>query len=475
MVKPSTDSAPIPPLLQNLFQLLQAHRPAFRQERPFRRAWGLLFAELFTFARHTLTQELVSLGLTDQDWSAWYRLFSRPRFAEPDLNACLLRETLEHVPPEQPYVVVTDTTQVPRTSRKLPGVGWLKAPRTPVFQVGIHRAQRFLQGAWLTPLVEGFSRAIPLRFLPAFPEKAAPAGIPPQKDWQAGLAFLTWVRQGLDQLGRETQWVLALADGGFDRLGWWAGLPERVVGVARTAKNRVLYALPSSHPGPGRPAMYGQRAPTPQEWLHRGVHFEQRAVGVRGHSRRMRFSVQGPFVREGLPERPVFLLLVKGSTQKIGQRRSKYPGPRYYLISAVARDGAWQLPLPIGEILAWLWQRWEVEVAHRELKSNLGLGEKQCWGQRSAVTSVQWSAWVYGVLVLAGYRTWGLLGGPRSPTRWWGGGRRWSFNDLWRAYRQALWGKSEFHPGWTPTGDNWLKMEIWLTNRDNAVTGSARI
>ncbi|MDQ7034772.1 MAG: hypothetical protein Q9P01_08020 [Anaerolineae bacterium] len=25
-----------------------------------------------------------------------------------------------------------------------------------------------------------------------------------------------------------------------------------------------------------------------------------------------------------------------------------------------------------------MWQRWEVEVCHRELKSNFGLGNKQC-------------------------------------------------------------------------------------------------
>jgi hypothetical protein len=189
----------------------------------------------------------------------------------------------------------------------------------------------------------------------------------------------------------------------------------------------------------------------------------------------MRYLVQGPFVREGLPDQPLFLLIVKGSTQRMGGRRSKYSGPRYYLISAVARDGGWQLPFPVAEILPWLWQRWEAEVTHRELKSNVGLGEKQCWGERSAVTSVQWSAWVYAVLVLAGYRTWGLLGGPRPVARWWGGGRRWSFNDLWRAYRQALWGRSEFHPSWSPTGDNWLKMEAWLAARENAVLSSARI
>jgi hypothetical protein len=465
----------LPPLLDNLFGLILAHRPAFRQSRPFVRAWGLVLAEVFSFGRHTLTQALLALGLSHADWSAWYRLFSRPRFDEAHLAGCLLAETLAHVPPEQPYVVGVDTTQIPRTGRKLPGTGWLKAPRTPVFKVGIHRAQRFLTGAWLTPLEEGFSRAVPLRFLPAFPAKAIPAGVPAQKEWEAGLAFLAWVRRELDQAGRTQQAVLALLDGSFDRRGFWEGLPDRVVGVVRTAKNRALYALPLPHAGRGRPAQYGERAPTPQQWLHQGVPFQTREVTVRGHVRRMRFTLQGPFLREELPGKPLFLLVVKGSTQKVGKRRSKYRGPSYYLIPAVHLGGTWVLPLPLETILAWLWQRWELEVAHREMKSSLGVGEKQCWGARSAVTSVQWGAWVYALLVLAGYRTWGTVGGPRFPTGWWGGGKRWSFNTLWRAYRIALWGGREFSPTWNGTGDNWLKKEAWLVALGNAVSGAARI
>jgi hypothetical protein len=461
--------------LTHLFDLIQAHRPAFRQERPFVRAWGLVLAELFTFGRHTLTQDLLSLGLIQSDWSAWYRLFSRPRFDEAHLAHCLFQQTLPHVPLEQPYVLGGDSTQIPRASRKLPGTGWLKAPRTPVFKVGIHRAQRFLTGAWLTPLVAGFSRAVPLRFLPAFPAKAVPAGMLPQKEWQAGLAFVSWVRQELDRAGREQQRVLALFDGSFDRLDFWAGLPERVVAVVRTAKNRALYALPTPSSGPGRPAKYGERAPTPQAWLHGGIRFHAQEVIVRGHPRTMRFSLQGPLVREDLPDRPLFLLVVKGSTQKLGRRRSRYHGPSYYLISAVEQDDAWQQPLPIDLILAWLWQRWELEVAHREMKSSLGVGEKQCWGVRSAVVSVQWGAWVYALLLLAGYRTWGTLGGPRMVTGWWRGGQRWSFNTLWRAYRTALWGRTEFHPSWTGSGDNWLKKESWLLALSNAIAGAARI
>ncbi len=67
-------------LLKHLFELLQAHRGNFKQERTYQRVVALVLAEVFVFARHTITQLLMSLGQTEQDWSSWYRLLSQRRF-----------------------------------------------------------------------------------------------------------------------------------------------------------------------------------------------------------------------------------------------------------------------------------------------------------------------------------------------------------------------------------------------------------
>lgn len=75
MIKHSTQ----PILLQKLFELLESHRAAFRQERTYWRAVGMVLGEIFNFGRHTVSQGLLVLGLTDGDWSSWYRLFSRGR------------------------------------------------------------------------------------------------------------------------------------------------------------------------------------------------------------------------------------------------------------------------------------------------------------------------------------------------------------------------------------------------------------
>jgi hypothetical protein len=474
MAKNNTKKQTEEPLLQKLFELIERHRPAFKQERPYQRAVWLLLSELLSFARHTVTQGLLVLGETGNDWSAWYRLFSHKRFDYKALTSITLRETIKEGPTKEPYVVGVDGMLVPRSSQKMPGTSWWKVLGSAPFKPGLARAQRFVHLSWLTKQESGYSRAIPLQMLPAFPEKAVAAETEKRKDWEAAIDGLRWVRQELDTAGRKAQPLLVLVDGGFERtVEFWRQLPERSVLLGRTARSRVLYALPGEYQGKGRPKSYGERARKPSEWLKVKEGWKTTEVRVRGRMREMRYRIEGPYLREGLLDQPVFLIVVRGMDRHVSGKRVKRD-PVFFLVSAVQQDETWTLPFPEEALLAWAWQRWELEVAHREMKSGFGLGEKQCWNKRSAVRSVQWSAWVYALLLLAGYRTWGLQNGPATPARWWSGSGRWSFNTLWRAYRAALWGTRDFQAVCSLTTANWQKKEAWLATLRNSAAAAIR-
>ena len=462
-----------PALLTELMILLNKCKETYEQERVFHRAMALVMAELFAFGRHTITQLLLTLGLVDEDWSAWYRLFSHKRFDEEQTAQVMLAEMLVEVAEAEPFVVGEDGFHVPRCSQKMPGTGWMRGLNTARFKPGIQRGQRFVEVSWLTPVENGYSRAIPIHCLSAFTVKSVPSeNDAPRTEVKAGLTLLHWVREQMDVAGRENQTLLTLNDGSYDTLEFWPGLPSRTVGVVRTARNRCLYELPPADAHGNR--KYGDKAPAPHEWLKKRKGFSYQDVIVRGRLRRMRYRVEGPFVRDGLPDIPLFLLVVGGGKRPPGSRRKRYQ-PCFFLVSAVLIDGEWSLPLPIAVLLAWLWQRWELEVAHRQMKSGLGLGEKQCWNDQATVATVQWSAWVYALMLLSGYRAWGNDCRGKPPGLWRTLPGRWSFNTLWRALRVEMWHHPDFRATWTWSRDNWLENEPLWDALFNSVLASARI
>ena len=94
-----------PIILTELMILLNKCKESYEQERVFHRAMALVMGELFAFGRHTIPQLLLTLGLVDEDWSAWYRIFSRNRFDEEKTAGVMLAEMLTEVAKTEPFVV----------------------------------------------------------------------------------------------------------------------------------------------------------------------------------------------------------------------------------------------------------------------------------------------------------------------------------------------------------------------------------
>lgn len=128
---------------------------------------------------------------------------------------------------------------------------------------------------------------------------------------------------------------------------------------------------------------------------------------VRGHTITLRSQVRGPYLRDGVLDRPLVLVVVKSATWQRGKGRPTCGRckPTSNPVTAAATATGQALPLTVTHILAWVWQRWKLEVAHCEMKAGVGVGQNQCWHQQSAVVSAQWSIWVSAVLVTS-YHTW---------------------------------------------------------------------
>lgn len=448
-------------LVKDMLQMMEASREGFGQDRVYLRAVLLALAEILSFRNHHITDLLRSVGLTQEDWTAWYRLLQKPtRLHEERLGEEMVKRTREQMGKAGLYVVGIDSTTVPRNSQRMEGTSWLKCPRNPPWRIGFHRAQRFLNVSWLAPLEEGYSRAIPLRWLPCFPEKAVRREHEAQVEQQTGAAALNWVRGELDKQDPLTP-LLCLADGSYDRPDFWTGLPTKTVALVRTAKNRVLKALPPPYSGRGRHRLYGKRMPAPRDYLAQRSGWQTFRFAVRGRQRRVVARVEGPFLREKLSAVPLMLIGVRGQEWLRAGRKQRRE-PVFYLVNAVWRDGRWQLPLPLETLLQWAWQRWELEVVHREVKSGFGLGDKQCFHPRAAVTSVQWSAWVYSLLTFTTYRRLGSATTPKRLPAWQRRTRRWTLQTTLDAFRYELSTHPDFSWLFSRTAPTWQKIEARL-------------
>jgi hypothetical protein len=265
---------------------------------------------------------------------------------------------------------------------------------------------------------------------------------------------------------------LALADGAYSTAPVIANLPAQTWLLARCAKNRALFAVPIRDPRqPGRPRRYGAHGPSPRQTLHQRDGWHGVSVMVRGRAIPLTTMVTGPWLVQGAPDHPLMLIVVKGmDTEQRHHRRRR--DPQFYLVSAHQdAAGRWGLPMPLEELLAWAWQRWEVEVMHRELKSGFGWGDQQAWSDQGAQDVTAWALWTYAQVILTSHQVWGL-GAPPGPDRggWWTP-RRWSIGRGLREIRAELWQTAEFSPRWTRSLDAWAEMTAWLGTHTSAALG----
>jgi hypothetical protein len=477
MVDPTTASRATP-LLDQFVARLDAARPLARQSRTFARLALVTLGSIVTLGRHTMSQVLVALGVGDGDWTAWYRLFNRGRLALEQGQHELVRSLLAAFGSGPVLPVVLDATQLPRSSRRFPGVGVARAPRTPAWKPGVHLAQRVEVLSGLLPCsAVGDSRAVPLRatFLRTAHTQAIGA-VPVQTEGEAGIALLAWLRQCLAAEERPEHAVLVVADGAYSTAPVIAHLPPATILLARCAKNRALFALPHHEPHRrGRKPRYGERGPTPQATLHHRAGWTRVSVTVRGRPRPLTVTTTGPWVIHGAPDHPLMLIVVRGIDRGTGTSRRQRE-PQYFVVSAQQdAAGIWGLPLPGDVLLGWAWQRWEVEVMHRELKSSFGLGDQQAWSSQGACDTTAWVLWTYALLMLTGYQVWGLGPAPGPDLGGWWQPRRWSIGRLLQAVRAELWQAAAITPPWRRSPDAWAEMTAWLTTQTTAALGIRHI
>ena len=421
----------------------------FPQERSLQRAIALAFGILCGVGRRTLTRAIAFHGNTQKDWSADYKVFSRSPWEPRALFHPILEQALqEHQ--LQRIVISTDDTRVWRNGKHVPQTQWHRDPMGPPFQVNLRWGHRFLQSSLSLPLYlqdqTSSSRSVPIRFEMAPVVKkpgknAAPADhqeyrrLKKEKNLSVQFVALTKeVRQHLNQTGHQAKRLVQVGDGSFCNRtvlaeDWEA---QHVTLVVRCRKDIVLCRRA---PGKGR-RFYGKTKFTPEQVRRRDsrARWQKAQIFHGGCYREVRYKeLTRVYWQGGARKREVRLLVVA----PVGYRTSKngrkyYRQPAYLLTTDLTTSAV--------ELLQAYFDRWGIEVNHRDEKEILGVGQAQVWNKHSVSKVPALLVAMYGWLLLAGLKCYG-------PTRtevyeplpkWRRGAKRPSCLDLVTLLRKQL-------------------------------------
>jgi hypothetical protein len=255
-----------------------------------------------------------------------------------------------------------------------------------------------------------------------------------QKAHNLSTAFVGMLRElrgCFDAYGFAHKSVIAVGDGSFcNKTTFRQGL-DRTILITRARKDLRL-CFP--YQGPGR-CVYGKETFTPQEVYQDATRpWKEARIFHGGKYRRIRYKDVGQLLWRGGGGRRLLRLLVLAPTP---YRKTK-AGRRYY------REKAYLLcddqELAAKALLQAYFDRWEIEINHRDEKSILGVGQAQVWADLSVPRVPALMVATYSLLLLSALETYG----PKRTTayealpKWRRAARRPSCQDLVSLLRKQL-------------------------------------
>ena len=402
-----------PVLLNALLAILRAWAPAFAQSRSAERALEQTLGSLLSLGRRTLSRALWALGRQHQDWSADYKLHSRANWNAQDLFQPILEQASRFCD-DSVLVVAMDDTRIRKTGRKILTAFYQRDPLSPKFRFNLMWGLRFLHFSLLVPLYRSNAavppRSLPLRFLevPAIKKPGKKASDAEIQAYQQAVkehnlsrttvASLQELRQSVDAAGLCSRSILAVVDGGFCNRTLFRQPLDRLEIIARTRRDCRLCLAAE----PGGRRFYSIEQFTPDQIRQReSLPWQEARIFHGGQWREIRYKeVSSVYWRTGGAKRPLRLFVVAPIPYASGKgQRKYYRDPAYLLTTDLIRPGA--------VLLQAYFDRWQIEVNHREIKDTLGIGQAQLHHSRSVPRQPAMLVAAYSALLLASIQAFG--------------------------------------------------------------------
>lgn len=392
--------------------LTQGWQDAFCQQRTLTRAVEHALTGPCCFGRRTLSRTICALGRHQQDWSSDYKIYSRSQWNENNLFNPIVNYHLTHYP--HGFIpLAVDDTKLKKQGRKIPGASWQRDPLSPPFHTNLTYALRFIQAALIFPHYQeggSDSRGFPIRFHEA-PVIKKPGKRATTADMAAyrqlkkqlnlstqTLALVHDIRQTLDQQGAGNRSLLLLLDGSFCNKTIFRASDPFIEMLARCRKDARLCLKAS----PGQRLKYDPNIFTPEQIRKDdAIPWQTADICFGGKTRSIRYKQKTDVLwRRGAARRPLRLIAIAPQPYKISPHaRTNYRQPAYLLCTDTSSS--------TQVLIQAYFDRWQIEVNHRDEKSVLGVGQAQLTSKQSVPRQPAFMVAAYSLLLLAALKEFG--------------------------------------------------------------------
>jgi hypothetical protein len=400
-------------LLAAWLAIVSEWRSSFPQQRTFHRAAGQALGSLVCLGRRCLSRIIWAQGGQQRSWSAEYFLHSRCQWEPQSLFAPVLRRALAYCPSRLVGVAVDDT-RLRKTGRSIPQAFYQRDPLSPPFHVNLVLGLRYLQASLLLPLHRWGQvgcRALPIRFeeVSRIKKPSRKAGDEAWKDYkkmtklhnlsQRFVQSLTALRQQLDAAGGEKKVLVLAGDGSFCNRTCLRAARDRTELVTRARKDASLcFRAPQ-----GSRRFYDPQKLTPEQVRQDDSRpWKQTKLFYGGQRRKIRYKELGPVHwRRGAARLPLRLFVVAPTPYRKRQSNKLYYRQPAYLLTTDLKSSSKQL-------LQIYFDRWQIEVNHREEKDTLGVGQAQLRNVQAVPKQPVLVVAAYSALLLASLQAFGI-------------------------------------------------------------------
>jgi hypothetical protein len=393
-------------LLVNFLVILSFWKEAFYRNKTYIRSIKHAIASLCALGRHTISNAIVFSGQQKRDWSSEYKLFSRSKWTPRQLFEPIIRQSL-FLFTEKYVVAAVDDTKLKKTGKKIKTAFWQRDSLSPPFRINLMFGLRFLQISLLPPLHHLYNqhcRSLPVCFKEV-PAVKKPGKKGTEEEWKAykqlikeknlSKSFIESakeLREDVDKAGSKDKTLILACDGSFCNKICFGEEIERTQLIARCRKNAKLCFRAKE----GRRAFYAKEKFTPEQVRQdSSIEWEEISIFHGGEWRKIRYKeVNNVLWQHGAKRKFLKLIVIAPTPYRLTKKgKLLYRLPAYLLCTDT--DG------PLSVYMQAYFDRWQIEVNHRDEKEILGVGEAQVRNEKSVMRHPAFRVAVYSALLLA--------------------------------------------------------------------------